>query len=368
MAAARLRREEWPHAVFALVVVAALVTATATSAASFSPYNGEWNGGSDLGALAAGAGATTDVTLDTAAYGSVPAAGTVAVVVSPARAYGPADAARVERFVRAGGTLLVAEDFGPHSNALLADVGARSRLDGRLVVDDRAFYNAPTMPVARPDASVGLLVDVDAFTLNHGTVVEPNGAQALVESSAFATLVDDDGAPVAASLGPYPFVTGERIGAGSVVVVSDASALINVMLDRPGNAAFAANLFARHDRVLVDQSHGADAPPIGRALEALQTTPLLQIAAGVAVAVVVGLLTAARSSRRRGRSVRRVARRLGVGRRPPPAAPADGPASDLAAGIHERRPDWDDARVERVARAIDELAGETGRDAESPDR
>jgi hypothetical protein len=366
----RLTRTEWSLVVFTLVVLAALVTATATSTASFSPYNGQWQGGSGLQDVATDVGADGDVTIDAATYRSTPGPGTVAVVLSPDRPYTDEEALAVEQFVRRGGTLLVAEDFGPHANTLLADIGASSRFDGRLVTDEEAYYNSPTMPVARPDTPASLLVDVDAFTLNHGTYVVANDAQVLVESSEFATVLDDDGNIVSTSIGPYPFVTAERVGVGTVIAVSDSSALINVMLDRPGNAAFVRNVFARHDRVLFDYSHGGPVPPVGRAIEAVQTVPTLQVTVGVFCVLVVGLLTSllgrASAARRRRRDQSRT--RGAVRGRTPftllsrfrsthrSAAPLDQTA--LVAHLHDSRPEWDDDRIDRVARAIRELSSD----------
>lgn len=376
MGTGRLQRSEWGVVVFALVVCVALLTATATSTASFSPYNAQWQGGSELQAIATTAGTESDVILDTAAYDAVPAVGTVAVVLSPERAYTPTETATVRRFVRTGGTLLVAEDFGPHSNGLLAALGAESRLDGRLLVDEQAYYNSPTMPVARTETTASLLTDVDTFTLNHGTYVVPNGAQVLVESSEFATVLDEAGTPVSTSLGPYPFVTAERIGAGSVIVVADSSALVNVMLDRPGNAAFVRNVFARHDRVLLDYSHGANVPPVGRAVEAVQTSPALQVALGMAAVLALALLTTlldrgivpARARNRGGappRSPRPPDHRRTVGSRLRPSASRLDERA-LTAQLRRTRPEWDAARIERVARAIQELSSESA--AEPNDR
>jgi hypothetical protein len=385
----RLQRTEWGLLLFTLVVLATLVTATATSAASFSPYNDQWQGGSELQTIATGVGVKSDVTLNVGAYGRTPPPGTVAVVLSPDRPYTADEAAAVERFVRRGGTLLVAEDFGPHSNDLLASIGASSRLDGRLLVDEEAYYNSPTMPVARPDTSTSLLVEVDAFTLNHGTYVVPNGAQVLVESSEFATVVDDEGKVVSTALGPYPFVTAERVGAGTVLVVSDSSALINVMLDRPGNSAFVRNVFSRHDRVLLDYSHGGPVPPVGRAVETVQTSPTLLVVVGVFCVLVVGLLTTlvGRTSllRRLLSRVRssdysrsggpphdgRGDHLVALGSRVPsvPWRRADRSQVDestLVEQLHDSRPEWNDARIERVARAIRELSSEAA--AEGPER
>jgi hypothetical protein len=344
-------------AVFGVCVVVAVVVSAGTTSAAFSPFNGNWEGASGLQAVAAEADVESDVALTTDAYDSVRPLGTVAVVVSPDRRYTDAEAAAVERFVRRGGTLLVAEDFGPHSNALLASLGARSRVDGRLVTDDAVYYRSPTMPVARPDAASRLLVGVDTFTLNHGSYVRPDGASVLVASSDYAVVRNDIGNPVGTSLGPYPFVTVEPLGDGSVVVVSDSSALINAMLDRPGNAAFVENVFARHDRVLLDYSHSADVPPLEQALAVVASVPLLQAGLGVVTLLVVGLVATRVGRRSRGRPAAAASTSPPSGHEDVPRTHAGVDHETLVSHLRATHPEWDPERTDRLARAVRALSG-----------
>lgn len=349
---------------FGVCVLVAIVVSAGTTSAAFSPFNSNWEGASGLQAVAADAGVESEVILTTAAYEDVQPSGTVAVVVSPDQAYTDAEAATVERFVRGGGTLVVAEDYGPHSNRLLASVGAQSRVDGRLITDETVYYRSPTMPVARPDAQSGLLVGVDAFTLNHGSYVRPNGAQVLVESSELAIVRNDAGSPVGSSVGPYPIVTLEPLGDGTVIVVSDSSALINAMLNRPGNAAFVHNVFVRHDRVLLDYSHSEHVPPLDQALAVLTSFPLLQVGVGVGAVLGIGLLATRLGRLRGGRSGAvsgRAGGRQGTGTGftnrdgQPERVGVD--HATIAAHLRTRHPDWDHDRTERIARAVHELSG-----------
>lgn len=351
-------------ALFGVVVVVALVVAASTSSVAFSPYNGNWEGGSRLQAAAGDAGADTDVIVDTDEYRTLSPAGTLSVVLSPQRPYTRAETGAVEQFVRDGGTLLVAEDFGRHTNPLLAGIGARSRIDGRLLVDEKSYYNSPTLPVTRPDTSVALLDGVDSFTMNHGTVIVPNGAQPLIESSELATLRSDGGAVVSDTIGPYPLVTVEPLGRGTVIVVSDSSALINVMLDRPGNAAFVDNLFSRHAVVVLDYSHSGNVPPLSQAREVLESTPLLRAVVVVVGILAVGLVTAWLSRRDRAPSPGPSPRRVHVtGTRKTGANPT--PSSTrldenaLVAHLRSRHPEWSHSRTRHVARAIETLAHES---------
>ena len=337
----------YPRTLFVVVLVAtvlAMVVAASTSGAAFGVYNPSWDGASDLRDEATAVDTESDLVLNSSAYGRTPANGTVAVVLSPDRAYTAREATRLRRFVRNGGTLVVAEDFGPHSNALLREVGADARVNGSLVRDERVNYQSPEFVVAENVSNHSLVTDVDALTLNHGTVVEPNGARTIVSTSGYAYLdgnrndeLDDN-----ESLGTYPVATVEAVGEGTVVTVSDPSLFINAMLDRPGNQQFVHNAFGAHERVILDYSHAERLPPLALALVVVRKTPLLQVLlVGVAVSVV-----GAAASGWGGR----FKRRLLEGDAASPRRWTDSEA--LAAYLRQQHPEWEESRVRRVTEGV----------------
>jgi hypothetical protein len=344
----------YPRALLGLLVIVtgiAVVVAASTSGAAFGVYNPAWDGASDLREEASAVGTESELVLNTSAYADQPANGTVAVVLSPDRRYTDREAARLRQFVANGGTLVVAEDFGPHSNALLAAVGADARINGSLLRDERYNYQSPALPLARNVSNHSYVTDVDELTLNHGTVVEPNGARTIVASSEYAYLdrnrndeLDDN-----ESLGTYPVATVESVGQGQVVTVSDPSLFINAMLDRSGNEQFVQSLFADHERVLLDYSHAERLPPLALALVVVRKTPLLQV-------LLVGLGVAVVGAVGRGWGSDLVARVRGTD---PEATPNRWTDSDeLAAYLHTKHPDWDDARVRRVTEGIMNTRGQ----------
>lgn len=348
-----------------LVVVAAatavaLAAGATTSTTDFGAYNPGWDGTSDLAAVADATGGDARVTADAADYGTVDPSGTVAVVLSPDRPYGPA-AERVRRFVRAGGTLVVAEDFGPHGNALLAAVGADARVDGRLLRDERVAHRSPAMPVATTVPDHALTAGVDRLVLNHGTAVRPGNATVLASTSGYAYRdADRDGRPDPGERpGPHPVATIERVGEGRVVVLGDPSLLVNAMLDRPGNRQLAANLLSGADRVLLDHSRADRLPPLSRALLGLRRSTLAGAAVGTAAVLAIAAWSRWNRDAREspgsdgpdgtddGRPVERGA---GVDAGGGHTASADPEA--LVASLRARHPDWDRDRVERVVRAV----------------
>ncbi|MEF8843569.1 MAG: DUF4350 domain-containing protein [Haloarculaceae archaeon] len=351
-----VRDRDYPRALlatFATVVLVVLVVGASVSTASFGPFNARWNGASALQEQADLVGARTDVVRDTGAYagtgeGPSPNA-TVAVVLSPSEPYAESEAADLRRFVRRGGTLVVAEDFREHSNGLLAAVGARARVDGALLRDKQFNWRASTLPVVTNVSNHSLVANVSELTLNRGTAVRPDGATVLVSSSEFAFRdvndngdLDDD-----EELGTYPVATVESVGGGRVVVVGDPSIAINTMLEREGNRAFVQSLLDGHERVVLDYSHAADFPPLALAVLLLRDSALLQLVVGLGAILAVATWV-------RDPDWRQLADRLGRGRRGERTSAAPPSETAMVEYIADQHPTWDRERIERVVRAVRE--------------
>jgi len=354
-------------AVLAVAVVLATAVGASTSGAAFSAYNPAWDGASDLRGVATDAGAEVDLIRNTSAYDGADPNDTVAVVLSPDRPYTPGEYARLRSFVRAGGTILVAEDFGPGGNGLLEALNASARFDGGPLRDERNYYRAPALPEAGNVSDHPLTDGVETLTLNYGTPVEPGNATVLVRTSEYGYVdrnrnedLDDS-----ETLRSYPVATVEPVGEGRVVAVGDPSLLINAMIDREGNRAFATNVLGSRERVLLDYSHTARIPPLSLALLVLRETPLAGALLGAVGIGAIGLWVRGDVDALR-EGARNAAGRAGVPGFDAAASDRDrGPglsASELRAYLAERHPEWEDERVERVIRGV------LGADTEDGDR
>lgn len=331
----------------AVVLAGALLVAASTSTAAFSAYNSAWDGTSTLRDVARDAGSEPVVALRTEQYADVAADRTTAVILSPDAAYSRRDATRVREFVRQGGTVVVAEDFGGHTNRLLAAVGAQARVDGRLLRDERYNYRSPNITVAtgvRPNRT--LTAGVDQLTLNHGTAIRPNGATPVVNSSAYGYLDGNENGQLddTERLDSYPVVTTESVGDGRVVVVSDPSLFINAMAERPGNAAFMRNLAANAETLLLDYSHVRSVPPLVALQQELKRSPGLQLLVGFLGIGGIALAFAPVPVLRRLQDELRARRRSGS-----PAESAQPPDPErLRRDLKARYPYWDDDSVRHV--------------------
>lgn len=328
-----------------VVLLVTVTVAGATSTQAFGAFNAAWDGASELRDVAETIGGDRELLLDVDDYPTENADDTIALVLSPTDPYNASERRTLREFVRAGGTLVVAEDIGPGGNSVLEAVGASARFDGRTLRDERNNARTPSMPVASNVTDHRLTADVGALTLNHGTAVDPGNATVLVRTSEYAYL-DADGdeeLDETETLTRYPVATVESVGSGRVVAVGDPSLFINAMLDRSDNRAFARALFTSGERVLFDYSHTGTRPPLAVALLAVQRTPLLQVVLGLlGIGVVVGwgrspgLASALRRRLRRDRS--------GV----------EHLADEVAMYefLRERHPDWDEERIRRVIAGV----------------
>ena len=340
----------------AVAVGLGLVVAASTTGAAFGAYNLEWDGTSDVRELA-DQRTDSQVLLDTAPYDRGDANGSVAVVLSPTEPYGPNDTRRVREFVDAGGTLVVADDFGPHSNVLLDGVGASARVNGTQLRDERHYYRAPSLPVATNVSETRYTDGVEQITLNKGTAIDAGNATVVAATSRFAYLDRNGTGNLSAGdeLGTYPVVTAESVGEGRVVAVGDPSLFINAMLSQPDNAAFVTAIFDAHDRALLDYSHAGEQPPLAVASLIFSSSTPLQLGVGaVGIGAVWGrawlgggLVGAARrplSSVLPPEWRRRLPTCLSGTRSD------DGPVDEEAilAALRERYPEWDESRLRHV--------------------
>lgn len=347
-------------AVLVLAVVASLVVAASTSSASYDPYNADWNGAAQVRTTAETMGLEVELARYSATYSSVPANETVALVLSPDSSYRPEELARMNDFVRRGGTLVIADDYGSHANELLRQLGASARFNGRPVRDVRSNYRSPAMPVVTPVADHPSVAGVESLTLNHGTVVEPGEATPLFNTSEHAYIDRDWNG----ELGPnetlevHTVATVERVGEGSVVAVGDSSTFINAMLERSGNRNFVRALLSGHSTLVLDHTHTEDLSPAMLAVLAVRGSAAVQLGLGT---LAVGVL--AIWSRRSRLASGRIADPLGSVPRPwrsersaPDAsAPNSGPSrSELADYLERQHPDWEPERVERVVAALED--------------
>jgi hypothetical protein len=200
------------------VMILASAPLLAAAQGDYDPENDDWNGLATFvtQARASGLEIAIENELD---FGRIDR-NTSLIIVYPSV---PLDRPALVAHLRAGGRVLVADDFG-ESSAFLERLGVRR--DESSVVGGLHFRGEPDLPIAAPVADDHVLtLGVRRLLTNHP-----------------ATLVSDL---------PPVFTVGEpertlvavgAIGDGRLVILADPSVLINNMLEVRGNLQFARNL------------------------------------------------------------------------------------------------------------------------------
>ena len=170
----------------------------------------------------------------------------------------PAELGQLKRFVRNGGRLILADDYG-YGNQVLESLGLEIRFSGEMLLDPMVNYKSkhfPRIVHLEPDPLTG---NIENLSFNHATcLINVTTASTLASSSSFSFLdrngngIREDNEPT----GPLPVIARHRLGSGQVIFIADPSLFINSMDPIESNHALVQNIAATTtSRLLIDQSH-----------------------------------------------------------------------------------------------------------------
>jgi hypothetical protein len=199
----------------------AVLHPTLARAQDFATGSGDWNSVSELVAIARGDAEVVIVgTEDRLDVGTLRPNDSL-LILHPRE---PLPAREVTGFLRAGGRVALADDYGQAGTLLAAFQIGRGEPTVERALQLRGN---PALLVARPRAQHRLAQGVRALVTNHPTVVYHRALSPVFELS--------EGEAV---------VLAGAVESGRLVVISDPSVLIDNMLELRGNRAFAENLVA----------------------------------------------------------------------------------------------------------------------------
>ncbi len=180
----------------------------------------------------------------------------------PYKPYSVPELAEIRRFVDSGGTLELMDDFG-YGNDVLAHLGLKARFSHLLLLDPLFCYKNPALPVITDFTPP--IDGVEEVLLNHATVlidVDDDAVIARSSASSFLDANENSAFDEGEQKGPFPVAAVLRLGAGTVVLISDPSVVLNSTISRFDNFAFVSSLSAGLGArgVILDQSHLTGAP------------------------------------------------------------------------------------------------------------
>ena len=345
-----------------LVAMASPVISTTTD---FSIYNSGWNGTSGIAISTYELGNFVP-TLSTQASGTdmriahlglqefdlVPTTDSL-MILGPTKGFSMSDGEIVRSFVMAGGIVLLADDFGT-GNSLLDAVGAQSRFTGKLLMD-LSFDRSPEFPVCFDFAADPLTDGLSTILLNHPSSISVSGSNtSVIARSSIGSWLDSDGDYVrdlGEPRGPFPVMVRERIGAGTLILLSDPSALINGMVGQLDNELLSANIVSvvcdHRLSVYFDESHREYFDPVSVTTE---ITGDLPFATKMHLLVIAALLLLWVSTDVIDETVRRIVALLRsladklmrlIGKRIPEEETSAGRSpEELLSEVIAKHPDW----------------------------
>ena len=232
-----------------------MVSPIVSSSADFSIFNSGWNGTSALAVSTYRAGKFSpsfelrstggDIDLVRSGFDDIelnPASDAL-VIIGPTKAFSAGDGASIGEFVRGGGRLLIADDFGS-SNELLEAMGANSRFSGRLVID-LSFDKSPEFPICFDIVPDTLTANVSALQLNYASSLVLGQSSEPLAYTSVASWLDADGdrqQEHGEPKGPFVILARELLGSGEIILLSDPSVLTNGMREHLDNEMLSSNL------------------------------------------------------------------------------------------------------------------------------
>jgi hypothetical protein len=274
-----------------LVVVAALALMAhlSTTGLEYSRYNFEWTGTSAFFSLAERQGAR-----DLSSYADLAGRNdTLLLVLVPGGPFSPDEIASVAAFLAGNNTVFIADETG-EARELLAALGSTiSVTPGNLSSVDREFRD-PRSVIVHPDGEDPLTSNVTTVVLNRPGAVE--GGETLLSTSLFSWMDDDGDEKIGAGeeFSSYGVLARERIGNGTLYVLSDPGVFANGMLRARlsgENTLFIDNVLGLCDTVLIDLSHSrtAGAGPVLALSNRLKTSMVFKMSVLIGSVLIIAL-------------------------------------------------------------------------------
>ena len=231
----------------ALLILPLAVPVIKTSA-EFSMFNTRWDGCSEFAKLLAERGKVVPIMYSYNSVGLSRLKG-VLVVIGPDVGFSSLEANEVKDFLKNGGTLFIADDFGT-ANSLLEKLGVKARFSTQPLKD--IFYSKRAeFPVVVRIENPELAVGVKKITLNIPSAII--GSKGVIFSSKVSVVGKD--------MKSYPIMAEIKYGRGRIIMLSDPSILINDMFKV--NKPFIENLvqYLGSNTFYFDEAHHSDFNP-----------------------------------------------------------------------------------------------------------
>ncbi len=179
-------------------------------------------------------------------------------ITIPYTAYRNDELEAIKQFVVDGGSVAILDDFGD-GNSLLSYLGLKVRFSGTPMLDPFYNFRNSELPVVSTFAGRMKEKGLGSVLLNRPSVlsnVEPSSVLALSSENSF---LDNNGDRLRNGddpRGPFPVAAEMSLGKGRLILVSDASLVINGMMVKDDNYHFLEEVLGLTGKyVIIDGAH-----------------------------------------------------------------------------------------------------------------
>jgi hypothetical protein len=130
------------------------------------------------------------------------------LIVFPYSDFTSQELATFESFVRTGGTLVVADDYG-QGNQILQGLGLQARFSGEVLLDPMVCYRNRWLPKSVRITDDSLMQGINSMVLNHATsLTSVTPQEVLAQSSSFSFLDSNQNGSLDSkeASGPFPVI------------------------------------------------------------------------------------------------------------------------------------------------------------------
>jgi len=226
---------------------------------AYHPRNLGWNGCSKIASTA------QSTRLLLSYERPLPMESSLLAIIGPSIEFSKRESSTIQSFLKSGGTVLLADDFGT-GNSLLEVLEIPAKFSKKPLADLLYYDGEPSFPMIIEFAASPVTANVSAMVLNHPTYIEIQDSTSvarLASSSTFSFIdLNGDNRPEPnATIDSYPVLASARIEKGLLVLVSDPSIFVNEMIDLYDNMQLFGNLLKLGgDSLLLDVTHLTKTP------------------------------------------------------------------------------------------------------------
>jgi hypothetical protein len=267
----------------------------------YHPLNDGWNGCSQIYAM------TPRAQLLYSYSAPLPNATALIAIVGPRIPFESSETAELRLFLKNGGTVLLADDFGT-GNGLLQGLNVSARFSGQAIADLYFYSRTPSFPLISDFVPDTLNRNVTALMMDHPTYIQILNSSlvkaiALSSPFSFVDLHNNGTLSPNENTKAYPVIATARIGAGFLVMVANANMFDNELIGLFNNQLFFRNLLRTESgTTLFDLAHLPTAPltdprisfrrELDASLTVLQSTLVQGLVAAGLVIVFAGVYLA----------------------------------------------------------------------------